>query len=174
MPGVILIDIDGVIAPFAPAPHDRVVGEFAVDEVSGFGDVVILTERIADLVRIAEDTDSVLLLHTSWTTPDANAAFARYFGRELEAVPDPNYGSARAIWWKLDAVEDALPGWAAENRKVVWLDDMLEDENDFGDTWGDLGKAAAAKNFVEMLVIAPYEKVGLLPEHISAIEDFLR
>lgn len=169
MPGVILIDIDGVIAPFTTSqmPEGAIV-----EEVPGFGGVFILVDRIADLVRISEETGATLLFHTSWETPKANSAFSRHFGRELEALPDPKEGRV-AVWWKLDAIEDKMEEWAAEGVRVVWLDDMLVDGNDFDDTWGELGEAAAARAGVPILIIAPHKYVGLTREHIAAIEDFL-
>lgn len=171
MPSTILIDIDGVIAPGSDSRPAKPVGDFVEDEVPGFiGRVLILVDRIADLVRISEETGAELVFHTSWETDSANEAFSRYFGRELEALEK---SPVRAVWWKLDAVEDALPRWADEGRRVVWLDDMLADENDFGDTWGRLGERAAEAAGVPLLVIAPDERVGLLPEDIAAVEEFL-
>lgn len=168
MAGLVLIDVDGVIAPFAKYPQD--LSGAVVEEVPGFGGVIILKDRIADLTRIASETGSELLFHTSWDKSEANRAFAKFFGRELEAVSG---GLARAVWWKLDAVEDALPQWATEGRRVVWLDDMLDDENDFGDTWGELGQKAAEEAGVPMLVIVPDKYTGLTEEHIEAIAEFL-
>ncbi len=168
MPGVILVDIDGVIAPFAKYPQ-KLAGA-VIDEVPGFGSVIVLRDRIADLVRISGETGAELLFHTSWDTDDANDAFSRYFGRELPALAK---SPVRAVWWKLDAVEDALASWAAAGKSVVWMDDMLDDENDFGETWGEMGRQAAEKAGVPMLVIVPDEYVGLTEEHIRDIERFV-
>ena len=168
MTGIILVDIDGVIAPFAKYPQDLTGA--VVDEVPGFGGVIILKNRIEDLVRIAAATGAELVYHTSWELHSANNAFSRYFGREMEAL---EHSPVRAVWWKLDAVEDALPRWAAEGKKVVWLDDMLDDENDFGDTWRELGQHAAEAAGVPMLVIIPEKYTGLTEEHIRAISEFL-
>lgn len=168
MTNIILVDIDGVIAPFAKHPQD--LAGAVVDEVPGFGSVIILKDRIEDLVRIASETGAELVYHTSWELRSANNAFARYFGREMEALA---HSPVRAVWWKLDAVEDALPAWAAEGKRVVWLDDMLDDENDFGDTWGELGQRAAEAAGVPMLVIVPDKYTGLTEEHARAVAEFL-
>lgn len=168
MTDIILVDIDGVIAPFAKHPQDLTGA--VVDEVPGFGSVIILKDRIEDLVRIASETGAELVYHTSWELRSANNAFARYFGREMEALA---HSPVRAVWWKLDTVEDALPAWAAEGKRVVWLDDMLDDENDFGDTWGELGQRAAEAAGVPMLVIIPDKETGLTAEHVQTISEFL-
>lgn len=166
---IILIDIDGVIAPFTAT---RVLEGSIIEEVRGFGDVIILADRIADLVRISEKTGAELLFHTSWETGAANDAFRHHFGRDLEALPDPAEGRV-AIWWKLDAIEDKAAQWATEGRRVVWLDDMLADGNDFDETWGELGEAAAARVGLPLLTVTPGKYVGLTREHIAAIEGFL-
>lgn len=165
---IILIDIDGVIAPFTTT---RVPEGSIIEEVSGFGDVIILADRIADIVRISEKTGAELLFHTSWETGWANDAFRHHFGRDLEALPKSE--KRPVVWWKLDAIEDKAPRWAAEGRRVVWLDDMLADGNDFDETWGELGEAAAARVGLPLLTVTPGKYVGLTREHIAAIEEFL-
>jgi len=168
MPGLILVDIDGVIAPFAKYPQDLTGA--VVEEVPGFGAVIILRDRITELVEVAEKTGAELMFHTSWNSLEANDTFPKFFGRRLESLA---HSPVRAVWWKLDAVEDAMATWAESGTRVVWMDDMLDDENDFGETWGELGHRAADAAGVPMLTIIPDKYVGLTDEHMRDIRAFL-
>lgn len=166
MKAVGLVDIDGNIMPFnssRPQPEDSYLRE-----VKGFGDCIILEGRIHDLVRIFGDN---LWLHTSWAPHETRGVFVQDFGRELEHLSADRSGP----WSKVDAVEDALPGWAADGvTHIVWMDDAGHDENDLEQTWEDIIRPQAEALGLKLLMVVPHKHVGLTRSDIRSIEEFLR
>lgn len=166
MKAVGLVDIDGNILPFN---SDRPLPDGAhMREIAGFGDCIVLESRIHDLVRLFGEN---LLFHTSWSVPETRGWFVGEFGRELEHLSADRSGP----WSKVDAVEDALPGWVADGvTHVVWMDDAGHDENDLGQTWEDIIRPQAEALGLKFLMVVPHKLVGLTRSDIRSIEEFLR
>ena len=91
-----------------------------------------------------------------------------------EGQPDPEGRSHASVapaapdrltgrWWKFDVVRRIVR--AEPDRRLVWLDDDLAGQEDVRQ-W--------MRSHTRALLVAPDPRSGLTPDHLAAVEDFLR
>lgn len=158
--GVIFLDVDGALAPFQPT--DTTVSL----SISMTGAIVIEPEILAALA----DTGLPVL----WATDREDEASEHLTHLVPSATGHLTYCGDTHGWWKIDAAE----AWIREHpsiRRIVWLDDMLEDEDvilgvPYSDTARDVFRAAG----VELLAITPDPNEGLSVAQVERAAAWLR
>jgi S-DNA-T family DNA segregation ATPase FtsK/SpoIIIE len=162
----IVIDIDGVLAPVSTLAGDPAWGEWKALNVSGIGQIAVSPEMI-DAVAHAR---ARLVWGTDWSD-SANDTFAHAVGRGELPVLRSGEGDDHG-WWKVGALESYVssnPGLT----KLVWIDDLIDDEDLTGLTWGELAADILEMSGVTMLQIVPDKGIGITRAHWATIEAFL-
>lgn len=163
---VIFLDVDGCIAPFRSDADLLASGEHVRLEVPGRG-TFSYSPRV--LARIAAMPAPVVWA-TNWDT-DAAEAFGALLPGALETMP---YAGEESGWWKLDAAA----AWLKANphvRRVIWVDDMLTDEDELlGITYMDEAAELLDSLGVEVQFIAPEPDYGLDSDELELMDSFAR
>lgn len=141
-----------------------------------FGPVLVSPALIGHLDAMAELPGVTCLWLTDWS-PEMRAAMDPFPGRRWPSLHRENAPAGDRGWWKLAALEAWLSSRVAEDRavgpeasfgSVVWLDDDLRPG----------GRAAACRRRlgalgVEVLLVAPRTELGITPEEMSTVGEWV-
>ncbi|ACL42182.1 cell divisionFtsK/SpoIIIE (plasmid) [Pseudarthrobacter chlorophenolicus A6] len=154
----LLIDVDGVIAPFT---YREGLDHLAAP---GHGTVMFDTAIMSRLAAVPV-THAWL---TSWED-DAPDNFGHLFPRATDVLIA---NTEEAGWWKIDAALD----WLKENpevRRLVWIDDELATEDVIlGLTYREIAEDAFEAAGVDALLVVPNPDKGLTAADLDGIEAF--
>ena len=161
---VIFLDVDGVIAPFINHADLLASGEHVRLEVPGRGTFAYSPSVLG---RIAAMPAPVVWA-TNWDT-DASEAFGALIPGALDTMP---YVGEESGWWKLDAAAAWLKSHP-QVRRVIWVDDMLCDEDELlGITYMDEAAELLEGLGVEVQFIVPEPDNGLDSDELEMMESF--
>lgn len=148
---MLLVDVDGVLSPFAAASCPA-----GFVEVAARGFVLRLcAEHGVWLRRLADRFE--LVWATTWED-DAATLIAPQLA--LPDMPIIHFGGRGASWgptWKLPAVAAAVG-----DRAAAWVDDDLHDD----------AVAWARQRPVPTLLLPVDPSIGLTAEHVATLEDW--
>lgn len=160
---VILLDVDGVLN--ACRVPDDMPGEYKSQVCNGWN--IQWRQAIVDRLRKLHDEQHAEIRWLTTWAEDANEHISPALGLPVDltvvASPYGQHKCPRGEWWKLEYAQAAYD----RGDKVVWLDD-------------DLAFDARTRAWLttvhdrRMLALAPDTEVGLTPEHLDAIEAFLK
>jgi len=155
---VMLLDVDGVIAPFTLWD--------GLDHIAAPGHGTVMFDP-AILTRMAAVPVSQAWL-TSWED-DAPDNFGHLFPRATEVLIADTENTG---WWKIDAALD----WIRENpqiRRLVWIDDELNTKDPvLGLTYRDIAEDAFEAAGVDALLVVPDADRGVTAAELDGIEAF--
>jgi S-DNA-T family DNA segregation ATPase FtsK/SpoIIIE len=162
----IVIDIDGVLAPVSTVAGDPAWGEWKALNVSGIGQIAVSPEMIVAVAHAR----ARIVWGTDWSD-SANDTFAYALGRGELPVLRSGDGDDHGLWkiGALEAYVTSNPGIT----KLVWIDDLIDDEDPTGLTWGELAADILEMSGVTMLQIVPDKGIGITRAHWATIEAFL-
>ncbi|WP_265443756.1 hypothetical protein [Flexivirga meconopsidis] len=183
----LIMDIDGVISPV----HGQTAWGDDVDAGPAIGQVLVSPALNSRLDSLAKRPGVVARWLTSW---DIEMRSGMTFpGKEWKDIdrahPEPtrplsDLEIAAAPWWKWTSLArwlDQRPDVSA----VVWCDDNLENvylkrEREDGQpgalgyrTAGDIARDELSARQIAALLICPSARVGLTPDDVVAIEQFV-
>lgn len=166
-----LLDIDGVVNALARGPlpdtwpEDDWVQRLIITEIPERGVMplpILAARRVLEFVAETHHSDRAeIRWHSTWRAA-AVTAFAPALGLPTTipiSVAPEWLGRPIAHWWKLPAAQRAV----AAGRTLIWTDDDLR-------LYPDEAAALAEDGG---LLIAPYAEVGLTPEELDRIAEFL-
>jgi hypothetical protein len=176
---VLFLDIDGVINVIPPSkgdpnrhPHLRVWKEWKKVDILGFP-ITYSPNLIAHLNRLSKKVEIVWL--TTWRD-QAVSDFAPVVGLDSFRYIDPKgseypWGTKDTLaagpemrWWKLNGVLEALH---AESRPFIWIDDDLRSNTK------KYVRSLAKDMDVPNLMFITFEALGIEPDHIERIDEFV-
>lgn len=178
--GLLLIDVDGPLNPFAAKPTRRPPGyeTFRLTPSGGWhagpaarqhrGLRVWLRRDHGELLsRVAADTGLELVWATTWTH-EANTYIGPTIGLpELPVIEFPDrdlrvgHGWRAGGGWKWPAVAEYAAG-----RPLAWLDDELAGQDTFGPARAAFGQDRAS---TPTLLCHVDPRHGLAPDHLTAV-----
>lgn len=163
MTTAIALDVDGVIIPFDPRCTDSVTWV----NCEGF-DQPVRDEVIERLTTVTRQ-ESVLGLWLSPWGRTAPATFADILGEDWSVLepPQDQLVSPR-YWWKADI----LARWAGSRTdvdRIIWCDDDIDNMTDRGSS--SQLRSLCAERGIELYLINPDPRTGLLSVHLDAIEN---
>ena len=166
---VLLLDVDGVIAPFGTRPDDGDrCGEVRGGQLQGpVWYCLDVTQRLAAWHHAG-------LVQLRWLTTwldDANDVLAGELGfGQLIVHVHPSPDPEPEMWWKEAVVRDLLTD---PHRLVVWCDDQMLRQDPQTGVDQHRGEILAAEFQHRFLPICPDPTAGLQVEHLDEISDFL-
>jgi hypothetical protein len=166
---ILLLDVDGVIAPFGAGPDDgdrwtQVRGGRWQGSIWCHLDV---TERLATWHHGGHVQ---LRWLTTWLD-DAKDVLAGPLGfGELMVHVHPSPDPEPEMWWKESVVRNLLddPG-----HLVVWCDDQMIRQDPYTGVDTHRGDVLAVEFGSRFLAICPDPIAGLQPQHLDEIADFM-
>jgi hypothetical protein len=174
-----LLDVDGVLNALVDRLADTPYGadsdwlRFHQCSRTGLLYPIVANRRVLESVRSAHEGGRVEVRWlTTWEVNDDYVALAEALGLpqfEVEARPTeftPLGMLDHGMWWKLPAVERALE--RALDRPVLWTDDEVGLR-----TPAMRWRRHQAEVRPDLMIIAPDLQVGLTPDHLVQIDDFL-
>ncbi|QNE48710.1 hypothetical protein F1C58_16765 (plasmid) [Glaciihabitans sp. INWT7] len=163
---VVFLDVDGVFSPIAATAGDPTWGNWESMDVSGMGHCAV-SPALGAAIGGARAT---VVWATDWSS-QANDAFAGLIGRG----PLPSLTSGEGEdhgWWKVGAIEAYVLAHP-DVKKVVWIDDKIDEEGDTGLTWGELADDILETAGVAVHLVAPAQSVGITVDEWSGVVEFL-
>lgn len=161
---VIFLDVDGVIAPFINHADLLASGEHMRIEVPGRGTFAYSPTVLARIAAMP----APVVWSTNWDT-DADEAFGALIPGALDTMP---YVGEESGWWKLDAAAAWLKSHP-QVRRVIWVDDMLCDEDELlGITYMDEAAELLESLGIEVQFIVPEPDHGLDGDELELMEAF--
>jgi hypothetical protein len=171
------LDVDGTVSPIGTSPPES-SGWAVWGSGRAFGfDVIWATGLIAELNSITARHDVQPVWLTSWETYAASD-LAPVTGLNAGDWPvlkvrgrNPDHGSV-----KLEALlEDVEEQNRAGNHvdRIVWLDDMCDND----DEWEEDPEPRPDLTVIlgiPVLRLRPLLKIGLTPDHMTQVRDFIR
>ncbi|WP_022893243.1 hypothetical protein [Agromyces subbeticus] len=158
----ILLDVDGVVSPIGGNVDTWPDGDL-ID--SPFGAAWCSPE----MLRAVHAIGVPVLWATDWKS-NAEVVFAPIAGTRAAATLLP--GSGDGGWWKLDAMSRLLDRYRGI-RSIVWVDDLLDAEDDIGVRYSVIAHEIADHYGVRLKLIVPDSAVGLTPGDVDRIATFL-
>ena len=163
---LILLDVDGVVAPIAAMTGDPAWGDWDSVDVPGMGLVGVSAAMTEAIGR----APAKIVWATDWAD-QANDVFARALGRgdlpALGHVTGEDYG-----WWKINSIAgyvEANPGI----ERVLWVDDKIDDEGPTGLSWGELAGDILEGLGAQVAFVVPDKSVGLTREDWESAAGWL-
>ena len=169
---VLVVDVDGVVSPV------RGTTSWGDDVTAGhlFAPVLVSPSLIGHLNAMAAVPGVSCLWLTDWSA-DMRAAMAPFPGHTWPALHRSDAPAKARGWWKLATLEAWLAARLGESRQVsrdnslesvVWMDDDLRPGP----------RAAACRRRlsalgVEALLVAPRAEVGIAPEEMSMVGEWV-
>lgn len=159
---VVLLDVDGVLAPISGSLTGWDDG-VEVD-AQGRGPVTVSPAMLARVGRLPAE----LVWATDWEE-DAQEAFGSRLGRSCAALRSA--GEESFGWWKIDAID----AWLEANPqvvKVVFADDELVALDELDTPFGEVLAEVLTARGVDHLLVVP-DGASLSPADLEGIESFL-
>lgn len=159
---LLLLDVDGVLNAVCGAQPPDTWPHWKHGEAQGnnvWWPITWAPAVVSTLTELASDG----LVEIQWLTTWADQANESL--RELLGFPEPfkvagapRYGGP---WWKFDVVGEMDLG----HRKLIWCDDNLR--------WEAGATRWTKERVAPTLAISPDTKVGLTPQHLEGILEFV-
>ncbi|KQO98654.1 hypothetical protein ASF30_11370 [Leifsonia sp. Leaf264] len=163
---LLLLSVDGVIAPLGGNPGDPGYGDWQPVDVPGTG----VRGVSRSMLRRIGEMNAKIVWATDWQG-DANSILAEAVGRGELPVLTPA-GESEYGWWKIDAVLRHLEA-NPSIRRVLWVDHKLPEEDPMGLTYGELAQEALEDTGVELLLAPTQGSLGLRISELEYIEWWL-
>lgn len=160
---LILIDFDGVFNAVAQMPWEAawedMEDSFFTEDDNYRIPVTFSPSVISFFHRIKEDAEIIWL--TTWRSD--TKFFPKAFGFPEFPWLDELPGPYTRNWWKADVIAE-IP----KERRILWIDDEIpldESSEEQREIWSRKGR---------MEFIKPKPSVGLTPEHLELITNFIQ
>ncbi|WP_104198556.1 HAD domain-containing protein [Cryobacterium sp. Y29] len=171
------LDVDGTVSPIGTTPPEG-SGWAAWGSGRAYGFTVIWARGlITELNAITARSDVQPVWLTSWETyalsdlaPVTGLNAAGWQVLQISGR-NPEHGSE-----KLEALlEDVAAQNLAGNQigKVVWLDDVVDEDDEWEEKYGPQPELAVLLG-IPVLRLRPVSEIGLTPDHMAQVRDFIR